>query len=497
MEMLDLFENVFILSQNTDVNGLFDVCKNSDVGITSISDNLGSLTSNPNFNMTNLFTGGIFLAIVLAIWGRIKAVFWYFMSFVIFRHSCVGRFYKYAATYAWDNLKNRRSLAPIFKDGLYGSGKEARLFIKETGFRNLRLVWFGWVPVLVTMSHNEVVLYAVKPFLNQEKVMLKILEHYYLKMDEEFDRAMSLEKTRRNRFFSQYVRGSLNDLTDMKSGSNKSLKSDGREGCPQVSDENLSLKETENLNIGRRVNYTDEEFRRYSTFTNEQDLLMDNLFLTDDMLDLKKKLKRWFDHKDWFLERSIQWKRGVLLHGEPGTGKTSYITALAEYFNVPAYIFDLATFNNQDLESEWERIKSNTPCFVVFEDFDSVFNGRDNVYAQTQTMTGKPISFDCVLNVLDGAVKYDGIVVFITTNYIDKIDAALGGQNKTRPGRIDYVYEMNGIGEAGKRFIAEKVFRDMNGEKDLIEEAMKDCHDMTPAQFKEKCINLALFSYEE
>lgn len=436
-----------------------------------------------------VFTGGIFIAIIAATWNKIRDMLWYFAEFFICRFNGEGIYSKYASVYIWNKLKNKPSFAPIYNSILLGSGNESRIFIREVGFKNFRLVWFGKIPALCTIDVNcQAHIYGIKPFLNDEKIMHTIIEYYNIKYNT------NEKSLREKRFYTEYIRGSLNKYNHQCSpakGRGDVVTVDSTD--PPI-EPGLSFMDMERFNIGRRVNYDAETYRQYATFTKKNVTLLDNLYLSDKMLDMKKKLEQWFNNKDWFIDRCIQWKRGFLLHGVPGTGKTSIITALGEYFGVPVYIFDLSTFTNEDFHEEWTRIKSFTPCFVVFEDFDSVFDGRVNVYSK-HSMQAQPLSFDCVLNVLDGAVKYDGVVTFITTNNFDKIDSALGGKGCTRPGRIDYVYEMDNIQQESKQFIANKILEGLPNYKELTEMVLSDTRCVTAAQFKELCIDKALSTY--
>lgn len=438
--------------------------------------------------MNGLLGGGILLTILAATWQHVRGFLWKFAQFFICRTIFEGCFAKYGCVYVWDKLKHKRSLSPIYTFDFLGSGSESKVFIKEIGFRNYRVIFINKTPCLAIIDQaGTTIIYSFKLFLSYEHVFSHVIMHYNTKVRNE-----TTKKTANN-FSTEYIRGSLNkDKRSFREDCGEVPKPSNTES---VGYNNMSLRSAEQLNIGRRVNYTAEEFRQFSTFTQKDNRLIDNLYLTESMLDVKDKIQKWFDHKDWFMERSIQWKRGVLLHGLPGTGKTSFISALGEYFNIPVFIFDLSTFTNEDLHERWQILKSYTPCFVVFEDFDSVFDGRTNVYTQN-AMANKPISFDCVLNVLDGAVKFDGIVTFITTNNIDKIDPALGGGGNTRPGRIDYVYEMDTINEYSKQFIMDYIFKGMDNKNSLMEQALQvEC--TTPAQFKEVCINLALSCYDD
>lgn len=438
--------------------------------------------------MDKLFSGGIMLAVLIGFWDKIKSLLWHFASYFICHYRFDGEFYKFGATLAWDKLKNKASLSPIYAFDIRGSGKDIKVFIREVGFKNFRFIMIGKVPCLVRIGETMMTdVYSLKPFLNHEKIMLSAIDYYtenYLDVDND----VTISK-----FQTEYIRGRLN--RNNRDSSNSKVEETTPEAEGRAIGGYSTFRDAEKLDLGRRINFTEEEYKRYITFTDENETLLDNLHLTENMNQLKNKLTKWFNNKKWFTKRSIQWKRGVLIHGSPGTGKTSLIAALGEYFNVPVFIFDLSTFTNEDMHNQWNRIKSYTPCFVVFEDFDSVFDGRTNVYSKN-AMNDSPISFDCVLNTLDGAVKFDGIVTFITTNNIDKIDSALGGGGNTRPGRIDYVYQVDGLTEETKEFIMNKIFDEMPNVETLRAKALEvEC--TTPAQFKEACINVALESYDD
>ena len=65
---------------------------------------------------------------------------------------------------------------------------------------------------------------------------------------------------------------------------------------------------------------------------------------------------------------------------------------------------------------------------VIFEDIDSIFIGRENVSSKAK----KQVTFSGFLNALDGVRSKEGMIVFMTTNHIEKLDPAL-----IRPGRCD------------------------------------------------------------
>jgi len=185
-----------------------------------------------------------------------------------------------------------------------------------------------------------------------------------------------------------------------------------------------------------------------------------------------------------------------MLFGRPGTGKTSLARAIAEDLDLPVFVFDLASMSNEDLRTNWSKMLKATPCMAVLEDIDSVFEYRKNICD-----TGKlrrSLTFDCLLNCIDGIEKTDGLFVMLTTNNIDKLDPAIGGGTvggagtvSSRPGRVDRVIECcppdrEGLLKIAKRILSENL--------ELCEEVVTigEKNNETAAQFQERCSRVAL-----
>lgn len=141
---------------------------------------------------------------------------------------------------------------------------------------------------------------------------------------------------------------------------------------------------------------------------------------------LMKDVREFIDAKDWYVGMNIPWRRGYLLSGPPGNGKSSLITAVASEIDFEIMCLNLGQIGEDELVSLMADVKEN--CILLLEDIDCAFVERDNRRA---------ISLSTLLNLLDGVNACEGRIVFMTTNHPEKLDPAL-----IRPGRIDLHVEL-------------------------------------------------------
>lgn len=215
---------------------------------------------------------------------------------------------------------------------------------------------------------------------------------------------------------------------------------------------------------------------------------IERLALQDAALKLVADAKRWATSEEWHHERGLPWRRGWLLYGSPGTGKTAFARAMAEDLDLPVFAYDLASLYNNELQQEWSQMLAEAPCMALLEDIDAVFHGRENVAAGEKG----GLTFDCLLNCLDGVQRADGLLLVITTNHLDRIDPALGlpvGGRSSRPGRVDRVLEFGPLDEAGRRQLAAGV---LPSEPEMWDALVDLGQGDSGAQFQDRCAQVAL-----
>ncbi|KAJ0427213.1 BCS1 N terminal-domain-containing protein [Aspergillus carlsbadensis] len=203
--------------------------------------------------------------------------------------------------------------------------------------------------------------------------------------------------------------------------------------------------------------------------------------LSTVILDVGQKQKLIVDIKEylrprtrrWYSNRGIPYRRGYLLHGPPGTGKTSLCLAVAGVLGLPLYVLNLSSRSLSEDSLTELFLSLPARCIVLVEDVDCagmadkrsraedefddndseisplLFQSRPVAPFLTHRRPGagrfnQPghhranhnVSLSDVLNVIDGVAACEGRILVMTTNHPEKLDPAL-----IRPGRVDMTIE--------------------------------------------------------
>ncbi|KAG6837401.1 hypothetical protein H0H93_010019 [Arthromyces matolae] len=164
---------------------------------------------------------------------------------------------------------------------------------------------------------------------------------------------------------------------------------------------------------------------------------------------LLEDARDFLDNKSWYAERGIPFRRGYLLYGVPGSGKTSMIHCMAGELKLDVYVISLSRSGLDD--ASLSELVNALPerCIALMEDIDAAFTQSvsrgglendkidDSKKAEANHQAGpspapSKVSLSGLLNALDGVGAQEGRILFATTNCYSALDQAL-----CRPGRMD------------------------------------------------------------
>lgn len=144
-------------------------------------------------------------------------------------------------------------------------------------------------------------------------------------------------------------------------------------------------------------------------------------------------IREFIGSSSWYSDRGVPYRRGYLLHGPPGCGKTSFITALAGQLEYSICVLNLSERGLTDDRLNFLMTKVPAQSIVLLEDIDAAFVSRQQTAEVKSAYDGlNSVTFSGLLNMLDGVASTEARILFMTTNHVDRLDPAL-----IRPGRVD------------------------------------------------------------
>lgn len=192
----------------------------------------------------------------------------------------------------------------------------------------------------------------------------------------------------------------------------------------------MALKEHE----GKTIMYTamGSEWRQFGHARKRRPL--DSVVLDTGIADrLINDCREFINNHSWYSDRGIPYRRGYLLYGPPGCGKSSFITALAGELERGICVLNLSERGLTDDRLNHLLAVAPQQTIILLEDVDAAFSNRAESKEVKAAYDGlNRVTFSGLLNCLDGVASTEARILFMTTNYLERLDAAL-----VRPGRVD------------------------------------------------------------
>ena len=211
---------------------------------------------------------------------------------------------------------------------------------------------------------------------------------------------------------------------------------------------------------------------------------LDTVFLPEEQKQrIVQDVETFLERKEWYAQRGIPYRRGLLFKGPPGCGKTSMVLALAAHFSKPIYVLNLGSIKS---DNDLFRAVTRTPdeAILLIEDIDaaktSVARSTEPKPPNADKDEAPPLSLSGLLNAIDGTFARDGRILIMTTNHPDKIDPAL-----IRPGRIDLKEHIGYLEDSEIKAMCQKFLGDRG-----VLFAQKVEHPVTPADLQNILLSL-------
>lgn len=138
-------------------------------------------------------------------------------------------------------------------------------------------------------------------------------------------------------------------------------------------------------------------------------------------------LKKFQQSKELRLQKCLTFKKTILFHGKPGTGKTSLVNVIANQLNCSIFAFNSIEHFSKHISSK------NADDEMQILLLDEVDTYRESSKENT---AGRDLKGELLLT-LDGVDSVSNAIIILCTNHIEKLDKAI-----LRPGRIDDIIEI-------------------------------------------------------
>lgn len=206
----------------------------------------------------------------------------------------------------------------------------------------------------------------------------------------------------------------------------------------------------------------------------------ENYYYPQNIIDLfELEVFQFVKDSKRYNEQGIS-KRGVIIYGKPGAGKTTIGNIICNMIPDHTVIWitpeilvenDFKAFNS--IKSLYKLADFVSPCVIILEDLDLFGNDRDR--------GGDLMSLGALMNVLDGVNSIKNAVTIGTTNRLKSIEVAL----RNRPGRFDRVIEIPPLTEDLRKKMFKNRLKGWTVAKGVIEHLVSCTDKWTGAEAQE------------
>ena len=203
-----------------------------------------------------------------------------------------------------------------------------------------------------------------------------------------------------------------------------------------------------------------------------------------EIIDILRDIQNFWDRRDKYKEYNFVHKRGILMYGEPGCGKSGIIQLISkQLIENDGIIINIKDQDDvdqfMDFITTFRKIEPNRPLIVLLEDIDSI--AGENSHSTSR-----------LLNILDGVKQIEDVVYIATTNYPEKLQDRI----TNRPSRFDRRYKV----ELPNEEIREAYIRHKLTDEDVknvdIKEWVKRTEGMSLSHLKEVVISTIVMGRE-